>query len=74
MCVFVYTEANLSISHQTCVLSHQDIAAKEEDKGVAEAQDCPIQKGFEGQQRVLTNISVNMRIQNKSHKCKCIFE
>lgn len=62
VCVQEYLEADLSISHQTCVLSHQDVAAKEEDKGVAEAQDGPIQKGFEGQQRVLTDISVNIRV------------
>lgn len=68
VCTCVYIKADLSISHQTCVLSHQEVAAKEEDKGMAEAQDRPIQKGLEGQQRVLTYISVNMRLQRLSYK------
>ncbi len=38
--------ADLSVSHQRGVFSHQDVGAEEEDEGVAEAQEGPVQKGL----------------------------
>lgn len=49
--------ADLSVSHQRGVFSHQDVGAEEEDEGVAEAQEGPVQKGFEGQHGIFTDVS-----------------
>lgn len=49
--------SDLSIPHQRGVLSHQDVRPKEENEGVAEAQEGPVQKGFEGEQGVFTDVS-----------------
>ncbi len=51
------TGADLSVSHQCGVFSHQDVGAEEEDEGVAEAQEGPVQKGFEGQHGIFTDVS-----------------
>ncbi len=49
--------ADLSVSHQRGVFSHQDVGAEEEDEGMAEAQEGPVQKGFEGQHGIFTDVS-----------------
>lgn len=47
---------HLPIAHQRGVLSHQYVGTKEEDKGVAEAQQRPVQERSEGQQGVLADV------------------
>lgn len=48
--------AHLSIAHQRGVLPHQYVGTKEEDEGVAEAQQRPVQERSEGQQGVLADV------------------
>lgn len=50
-------DADLSVSHQRGVFSHQDVGPEEEGEGVAEAQEGPVQKGFEGQHGIFTDVS-----------------
>lgn len=52
---------HLSIPHERRVLPHQDVGTKEEDKGVAEAQQCPVQKGLEGEEGILADVSVGVK-------------
>lgn len=47
---------HLPVAHQRGVLSHQYVGAKEEDEGVAEAQQRPVQERSEGQQGVLADV------------------
>lgn len=55
-----YSYPHLSIPIERRVLPHQDVGTKEEDKGVAEAQQCPVQKGLEGEEGVLADVSVGV--------------
>lgn len=47
---------HLSVAHQSGVLPHQYVGTKEEDEGVAEAQQRPVQERSEGQQGVLADV------------------
>lgn len=49
---------HLSVAHEGGVLSHQYVGTEEEDKGVTEAQQSPVQEGPERQQRVLADVPV----------------
>lgn len=49
---------HLSIAHERGVFSHQDVGAEEEDEGVTEARQSPVQEGPEGEQRVLADVPV----------------
>lgn len=49
---------HLSIAHKCGVLSHQYVGSEEEDEGVTEAQQGPVQERPERQQRVLADVPV----------------
>lgn len=52
---------HLSIAHKCGVFSHQYVGSEEEDEGVTEAQQSPVQKRAERQQRVLADVPVGYK-------------
>jgi hypothetical protein len=69
-----YSHPHLSIPHERRVLPHQDVGTKEEGKCMAEAQQCPVQKGLEGEERVLADVSVGVEGQKRMvlYVIKCL--
>lgn len=52
----VIHHTHLPIAHKCGVFSHQDVRSEEEDEGVTETQQSPVQERPERQQRVLADV------------------